>query len=67
MKGIIVGVCAFAMKTNSQFNFDINGGGVSFGILGNEVFSVGNQNKDRSYSNSFPNDLNLPNVPIPSI
>ena len=65
MKGIIVGVCAFAIKTNSQFNFDISGAGVSFGILGNEVFSVGNQNKSPSYSNS--NNLNMPNIPIPSI
>lgn len=64
MKGVIVGVCAFAIKTNCQFNFDINGGGVKFGILGSEVFSVGNQNNDRS---SSPINLNMPNIPIPSI
>lgn len=69
MKGVIIGISALALQANSQFNFQINGGGLRVGILGNEVFNIGGRNKDQSFSNSFPNDLNIPapNIPIPNI
>lgn len=65
MKGIVATVCAMAIATNAQFNFEVNNG-FRFGILGSEVINIGGNNKEKPFNTgSWPVDAAKLIPPMP--
>jgi hypothetical protein len=71
MKYIIGILSSLILSANSQFNFEINGNGFRFGILGSEVINIGGGNAGQPVKDSnFPLDqinqiTNVINPPLP--